>query len=143
MSGGHFDYRQFHIEQTANEIEQTILKAGREIPEDVLKREWYGYGFGYDDDNIEKFYPDYSSKTIAIMKRAVYVLRMAYIYAQRIDWMLSGDDGEESLAERLAEELDELRKKYPSGRFTFKKRKIRYDEEYEGYREMTDEDEQQ
>ena len=77
------------------------------------------------------------------MKRAVYVLRMAYIYAQRIDWMLSGDDGEESLAERLAEELDELRKKYPSGRFTFKKRKIRYDEEYEGYREMTDEDEQQ
>jgi hypothetical protein len=77
------------------------------------------------------------------MKRAVYVLRMAYIYAQRIDWMLSGDDGEESLAERLAEELDELRKKYPSGRFTFKKRKVRYDEEYEGYREMTDEDEQQ
>ncbi len=57
--------------------------------------------------------------------------------------MLSGDDGEESLAERLAEELDELRKKYPSDRFTFKKRKIRYDEEYEGYREMTDEDEQQ
>ncbi len=57
--------------------------------------------------------------------------------------MLSGDDGEESLAERLAEELDELRKKYPSGRFTFKKRKVRYDEEYEGYREMTDEDEQQ
>ena len=143
MSGGHFDYRQFHIEQITNEIEQTILKAGREIPEDVLKREWYGYGFGYDYDNIEKFYPDYSSKTIAIMKRAVYVLRMAYIYAQRIDWMLSGDDGEESLAERLAEELDELRKKYPSGRFTFKKRKVRYDEEYEGYREMTDEDEQQ
>ena len=143
MSGGHFDYRQFHIEQIADEIEQTILKAGREIPEDVLKREWYGYGFGYDYDNIEKFYPDYSSKTIAIMKRAVYVLRMAYIYAQRIDWMLSGDDGEESLAERLAEELDELRKKYPSGRFTFKKRKVRYDEEYEGYREMTDEDEQQ
>lgn len=37
MSGGHFDYRQFHIEQIADEIEQTILKAGREIPEKILK----------------------------------------------------------------------------------------------------------
>ena len=30
---------------------------------------------------------------------------MAYIYAKRIDWMLSGDDNEESLAKRLHEEL--------------------------------------
>ena len=141
MSGGHFDYRQFHIEQIADEIEQTILKAGREIPEDVLKREWYGYSLGYYDDTIDKFYPDYSPKTIAIMKQAVYVLRLAYIYAQRIDWMLSGDDGEETLAERLAEELDELRKKYPSGRFTFIKRNVRFDEDSERYCEMTDNDE--
>jgi len=34
------------------------------------------------------------------------VLRKAAIYAQRIDWLLSGDDGEESFLERLKEELD-------------------------------------
>ena len=33
---------------------------------------------------------------------------MAAIYAQRIDWLLSGDDGEESFKRRLKEELDEL-----------------------------------
>ena len=35
-------------------------------------------------------------------------LRKAAIYAQRIDWLLSGDDDEKSLKERLEEELKEL-----------------------------------
>ena len=47
-------------------------------------------------------------------------MRMAYIYAKRIDWMLSGDDSEESLAKRLDEELRALKAKYPGGKFTFK-----------------------
>jgi hypothetical protein len=33
---------------------------------------------------------------------------MAAIYVQRIDWLMSGDDGEESFMRRLKEELDEL-----------------------------------
>lgn len=32
------------------------------------------------------------------------------IYTQRIDWLLSGDDGEESFHSRLKEELDKLKK---------------------------------
>ena len=145
MSGGAFDYKQQLIEMIADDMEQKIIQAGREIPEDVLKKEWYpyGYGYGYDYYHARKTqketYPDYTPKTIAIMKRAVYVLRMAFIYVQRIDWMLSGDDGEEDLVERLKEELDELRTKYPSGRFTFDRKKVRYDEDYGSYREITEE----
>ena len=73
------------------------------------------------------------------MKRAVYVLRLAHIYAQRVDWMLSGDDGEDSLVIRLEEELEKLKTKYPSGKFTFKKKRVRYDDNYGGFREMPDE----
>ena len=36
MSGGAFDYKQYFIEYIADEIEQRILKSGREIPQEVL-----------------------------------------------------------------------------------------------------------
>jgi hypothetical protein len=35
-------------------------------------------------------------------------LKEAYIYAQRIDWLVSGDDGEGSFKVRLAKDLREL-----------------------------------
>lgn len=43
-------------------------------------------------------YPD---EVIDKLKEAVKVLRMAEIYAHRIDWVLSGDDGEETFLRRL------------------------------------------
>jgi hypothetical protein len=33
---------------------------------------------------------------------------MAQVYAHRVDWLLSGDDGEESFLRRLAEDLKNL-----------------------------------
>ena len=71
-------------------------------------------------------------------KRAVYVLRMAYIYAKRIDWMLSCDDSEETLVKRLQEELQALKTKYPSGKFTFKEKDVYFDKECERYMLMDD-----
>ena len=67
------------------------------------------------------------------MKRAVYILRMAYIYAKRVDWMLSGDDSEESLAKLLEEDLQDLKTKYPGGKFTFKENDVYFDKECERY----------
>ena len=36
------------------------------------------------------------------------MIRVAEIYAQRADWLLSGDDGEEEFHERLKEDLEGL-----------------------------------
>ena len=33
-------------------------------------------------------------------------INLAGIYTQRLDWLFSGDDGEDSFFERLEEELD-------------------------------------
>ena len=130
MSGGAFDYKQHHIEEIAGEIEQEIIQAGRESPQEIwAKNHWYASSF----DDSDRTYPTYERKTIDIMKRAVYVLRMAYIYAKRIDWMLSGDDSEESLAKRLDEELRSLKAKYPGGKFTFKEKDVYFDKECERY----------
>ena len=70
MSGGAFDYRQYHIEEIADDIERAIIEAGREIPKEVYNR-WYGRS----SDDSDRTYPTYERKTIDIMKRAVYVLR--------------------------------------------------------------------
>ena len=130
MSGGAFDYLQYHIEEIADDIEQEIIEAGREIPQEIwVKNHWYGSSY----DDTDRTYPTYERKTIEIMKRAVYVLRMAYIYAKRVDWMLSGDDSEDTLVKRLDKELKELKAKYPSGKFTFKEKDVYFDKECERY----------
>ena len=81
MSGGHFDYSQYKILQIAEEIEKIISENDH---------------YGFSSDIIEEFV------------NAIYILKKAYIYAQRIDWLVSDDDGEESFKERLFEELYKL-----------------------------------
>ena len=84
MSGGHFEYKQYYIDDIADKIE---------------------YKMENQDCDEED---GYTEETIQIMKDAVKALRKAAIYAQRIDWFLSGDDGEETLKERLEEDLKRL-----------------------------------
>lgn len=50
-------------------------------------------------------------EVIEEFKKGLKILKTAAVYAQRIDWLLSGDDGEESFKERLKEELNELESK--------------------------------
>lgn len=58
-----------------------------------------------DEDGEEIYQPEYTEETIKEFKNAIRTLRMAQVYAQRADWLISGDDGEESFHERLAEDL--------------------------------------
>ncbi|UBD81642.1 hypothetical protein [Parabacteroides distasonis] len=165
MSGGHFDYQQYHIEDIADSIEREIEEATKPKPPLVWREDvtvfrkiddWHSVGIykgfkTYDeavrhlkkdkaykficeyekngrriaefmegDKQIEvrelkyqeyedgEYYPEYTDETIQIFSDAVKALRKAAIYANRIDWLLSGDDGEESLKERLEEELKKL-----------------------------------
>lgn len=57
----------------------------------------------------------YPEPVLRRLEEAVYALKRAQIYAQRVDWLLSGDDGEESFEERLQKELAELDSKSKMG----------------------------
>ena len=109
MSGGAFDYKQYNIAMIADEIEQTIERSGRPKTREELKDESWGRDTSwyekYPEDLNHYKYPD---EVIEKFKEGVAVLRKAHIYAQRIDWLISGDDGEESFLKRLKEELDKL-----------------------------------
>jgi hypothetical protein len=98
MSGGHFDYKQFEITRIADEIEQLIEINGKKRVGRIESWE-EPYHYEYPPEVIEKF------------KEAVLSLRTAQIYAQRIDWLVSGDDGEESFLRRLKEDMKELNKR--------------------------------
>lgn len=60
-----------------------------------------------------------SNETIDAMKEAYRQIRIAEIYATRVDWMMSGDDSEESFRERIKEDLEEFEKKYTTKDWTF------------------------
>jgi len=104
MSGGYFDYRQYWIKDIADSIELELNRQGKEKP----RNELYGDEEYFEKYPEDKFYPTYSIIVQEKMREAVKQLRIAAVYAQRIDWFLSGDDDEESFIERLNEELNEI-----------------------------------
>jgi len=104
MSGGAFEYNQYKIGYIADQIEHEIEKSGRPKTQEELKEEsWRGPDW-YEHLNHYK-YPD---EVIEEFKNAVKHLRVAEIYAQRVDWLLSGDDGDETFMKRLKEDLTKL-----------------------------------
>ncbi len=54
---------------------------------------------------------DYSDETFKEFEEALVILKKAHIYTQRIDWLISGDDGEDSFHERLSEDMKSLKDK--------------------------------
>ena len=59
-----------------------------------------------------------SDETINAMKEAYRQIRIAEIYATRVDWMMSGDDSEDSFRERIKEDLARFEKEYASKDWT-------------------------
>jgi hypothetical protein len=108
MSGGAFNYDQYKIGYIADEIEQAIRYSGKEKTKRELDEEkWRGPDW-YEKYPEDKFHYKYQDEVIDALKEAVRVLRVAQIYAHRVDWYFSGDDGEESFIERLKEDLNKL-----------------------------------
>lgn len=92
MSGGHFNYIQVPLREAANDIAQTVTDNDRD---DTNK---YGDRIGshYSPAVIEKF------------KVAAQTARLAAAMIQRVDWLICGDNGEDSFLRRWDEELAKL-----------------------------------
>jgi hypothetical protein len=89
MSGGRFEYKQNNINYIADQIEEVVLKNSKKKIDNK-----------YPEEVIEKF------------KEGIDILRKAAIYAQRIDWLLSGDDGEETWVLKADELTEEQQKEF-------------------------------
>jgi hypothetical protein len=99
VSGGFFDYNQYRIKLIAEELDSLIEKNNFKCKDHPRCEEsYYSCECGRD-------LPD---EVIAEFKKASKALKVAHVYAQRVDWLLSGDDGEESFFRRLKEDLAKL-----------------------------------
>ena len=112
MSGGRFNFNQYQIQEIAEKIQEYIDRNGKPLSEEELNdRARFMPHDWFDRYPEEKYHTKYDDEVIEEFKKGVECLNKAYIYAQRIDWLLSGDDGEESFLRRLREELNELENK--------------------------------
>lgn len=95
MSGGFFEYNQYRIDSIAESVESLILNSG--------STETNNYG--------DRVHPEFSPEVLEKFKEGLKHLELAAIYAQRIDWLVSGDDGEDTFLKRLNADLQALETK--------------------------------
>jgi hypothetical protein len=110
MSGGSMDYIFGHINEAARHIQRELAnvelcrKNGRFF--DVSKY--------YQEERLDIDYlKSPEALTDAVIKRlrdALKCVRKASIYAERVEWLTSGDDGYENFCIHLDEELADCEK---------------------------------
>ena len=104
MSGGTFEYAQRRIADIHEEIQSQLDKQGKlRDKEDLWMQKEY-----YEKYPEEKFEHTFREDVQEVFKEGIEILKKAEIYAQRIDWYLAGDDGEDSLIRRLKSDLESL-----------------------------------
>ena len=92
MSGGHFGncgYDYYKVAQFADELEEEILRNGK-------KRDDTGY-YGID------YYPTFDDEAIEYMKAQLPKMRKMAEIMRHIDYLYSGDHGDDSFMERVKE----------------------------------------
>lgn len=92
MSGGHWDYIQYRFQDIADDLDRLIEQNSSEE-----LNEW--------GDTVGRHY---SPKTVEKLKTTAKHVRETAIMLQRTDYLLEGDDNEESFHKRWNEELEEL-----------------------------------
>ena len=89
MSGGHFDHQDYQLHRIADDIQGAIDNNDLEGTD----------GWGSARGN------GFSPATIIKFREAIVVLEVASTMAHRIDWLLSGDDGEDNFHTRWDNDL--------------------------------------
>lgn len=103
MSGGYFDYEQYRFHDIAESIKYEIDSNGTPYEDEYRNEFCFKDGKRYPENIIEKF------------KEAYRYCRLAEIYATRIDYLLEGDDSEETFLERLEADMKSFETEYLNG----------------------------
>ena len=84
MSGGYLEYQQYHIQDIVEKLKETKVKV----------------------ENGEEYYQyDRKQELLQEISNGLDYLNLATIYTQRLDWLFSGDDGEDSFLKDLRKSL--------------------------------------
>ena len=95
MSGGRFGYIQ-------NRLDWEVI----EKLEEIIERN--GAGDVSEDYRDSEYFEELSPETVEEFRKGLELVKRAAVYIRRIDWLVSGDDGEETFHQRLAEDLAKI-----------------------------------
>lgn len=108
MSGGRWEYIQYRFTDVIDDLKSLIEKNGKEKTKQEMKDDGWRDPFWYDKYPEDRFHYRYPDEIIDEFKKAVDIMSRAQVYMHRVDWLLCGDDGDESFINRLKDELDKL-----------------------------------
>lgn len=106
MSGGYWDYIQHRFTDVIEDIKSLIDKNGKKKTEEELKNSLYDKTW-FEKYPADMYHRKYDDKVIAKFNEAIETIKKAQIYIQEIDWLLSGDTGEESFLQRIKDAMGE------------------------------------
>ena len=86
MSGGHYEYEQYKIDQVAYQMKKDIENNGE-------THDPHNYVF------------DFTKETMEYMKKVSDIVALAGILTKHADWLYSGDDSEETFRENIEKAL--------------------------------------
>lgn len=97
----------YNIKIISTEPQNRKFRASKISNDEELAFEVHEFLYDYykNEDGEQVWYNDFSKETLDEFRKGLDILNKAYIYTQRIDWLLSGDDGEETFHQRLKEDL--------------------------------------
>jgi hypothetical protein len=108
MSGGHWDYLQYRLTDVVEDINKMVEKNGQEKTVEEIKDEHWRDPNWYEKYPEDKFHYKYPDEVIEEFKKGAKIIAEAQVYMQRIDWLVSADDGNESFIKRLKDDLSKL-----------------------------------
>jgi len=108
MSGGRWEYVQYRFTDVIDDLKSLIEKNGKEKTKQEMNDDGWRDPFWYDKYPEDRYHYRYPDDVIDEFKKAVDIMSRAQVYMHRIDWLLCGDDGDESFINRLKDELDKL-----------------------------------
>ena len=109
MSGGHWEYLQYRFTEVIEDIKSVISKNGKEKAKEELREYPWRDEEWYKQNPEDRFHYKYPDEVISEFQRGLHYIQKAQVYMHRMDWLLSGDDGEDTFLEKLAEDLNKLK----------------------------------
>lgn len=92
------EYAYSRIYQAAMDVKEYLYEAEKSHPSD----------YEFDSGRLHMSPEDLRKKVIQYMMNAYVALRVAEVYAKRVEWLKSGDDGYDNFIERTDKDLAEL-----------------------------------
>lgn len=102
MSGGHYEYKYYRLEELADDIERDFINKGKYNQEDFsANTKWGREPAMIEKDRLENATPEEKVIILDEVSNLIIQLRDCAKRSKELEWFLSGDTGPTSYLERL------------------------------------------